>query len=56
MAFELLLTEDNATALKYICAIIHNQNQRVPKIVDAHNVPELAIAFDKYDFVDALTF
>jgi hypothetical protein len=53
---ELLLPEDNAGALKLICAIIHNQNNKVPQTLAAGDVLEVAVTANKYDFVDALKF
>jgi hypothetical protein len=53
---ELLLPEDNAMAMKYICAIIHHQNKMLPSTMTAHGILEVAIMADKYDFVDALAF
>jgi len=48
---ELLLPEDSATALKYICAIIHYQNNTVPRILGAHDILDIAITADKYNVV-----
>jgi hypothetical protein len=53
---ELLLPEDNAIALKFICAITHCQNTMVPNTIAANDVLEVAVTTDKYDFVDALKF
>ncbi|OQD74383.1 hypothetical protein PENDEC_c011G04115 [Penicillium decumbens] len=53
---ELLLPEDSATALKYICAIIHYQNNTVPKILGAHDILDIAITAGKYDLLEPLTF
>jgi hypothetical protein len=53
---ELLLPEDNASALKLVCAIIHHQNNIVPQNLAAGDVLGIAIVADKYDCVDALKF
>jgi hypothetical protein len=53
---ELLLSEDNAAALKIICSIIHHQNREVPRTLAAGDVLAVAVAADKYDCVDALRF
>ncbi|EHK96442.1 hypothetical protein M7I_7836 [Glarea lozoyensis 74030] len=53
---ELLLPEDNASALKFICAIIHHRNNQVPQTLAAGDVLEVAVTADKYDCVDALKF
>jgi hypothetical protein len=53
---ELLLPEDNAAALKHICAIIHHQNNEVPQTLAAGDVLEVAITADKYDCVETLKF
>ena len=53
---ELLLPEDNAGALKLICAIIHHRNKKVPQTLAAGYVLAVAVTADKYDCVDALKF
>jgi hypothetical protein len=53
---ELQLPEDNADALKLICAIIHHQNNKVPQTLTAGDVLGVAVTADKYDCVDALKF
>lgn len=53
---ELLLPEDNAAAMKLICAIIHHQNKRIPQTLPASDVLGIAVTADKYDCVDALKF
>ncbi|RFU34189.1 hypothetical protein B7463_g2175, partial [Scytalidium lignicola] len=52
---EILLPEDNATALKFICAIIHHQYEMVPQTLAAGDVLGIAVTADKYDCVKALT-
>ncbi|KAH7407173.1 hypothetical protein BKA64DRAFT_408839 [Cadophora sp. MPI-SDFR-AT-0126] len=56
MPVELLLPEDNVGALKVICAVIHHQNNKVPRILAAGDVLSVAVAADKYGCVDALKF
>jgi hypothetical protein len=53
---ELHLPEDNVTAMKVVCAIIHHQNKMVPQTLAASDVLGIAITADKYDCVDALKF
>ncbi|XMA13667.1 hypothetical protein WAI453_006458 [Rhynchosporium graminicola] len=53
---ELLLPEDNALALKVICAVLHHRNNEVPQTLAATDVLGVAVAADKYDCVDALKF
>lgn len=53
---ELPLPEDNAAAMKLICAIIHHRNEGIPSTLPALNVLEIAVTADKYDCVDALKF
>jgi hypothetical protein len=55
MPMEVLLPEDNAISLKYICAIAHYQNQMIPDDLTAQDVLGIAIMADKYDIVDALS-
>ena len=50
------LPEDNAAAMALVCAVSHHQSQRVPEVLSASDVLELAIAADKYDCVNALAF
>ncbi|KAJ5751459.1 uncharacterized protein N7511_008424 [Penicillium nucicola] len=51
---EILLPEDNAVSLKYICAVTHSRSQMIPKDVSAQDILDIAILADKYDFFDAL--
>ena len=53
---ELLLPEDNADALKIMCAVIHHRNNEVPQTLAAGDVLGVAVTADKYDCVDALKF
>ena len=53
---ELPLPEDNAAALKIICAIIHHRNNMVPLTLAASDVLGIAVIADKYDCVDVLRF
>lgn len=53
---ELPLPEDDAAALKIICAIIHHRNNEVPQTLAAGDALSVAVTADKYDFVDALKF
>jgi hypothetical protein len=51
---EILLPEDNAASLKYICAVTHSRSQMIPEDLSAQDILDIAIVADKYDFVDAL--
>ncbi|KAF5876279.1 putative btb poz domain-containing protein [Botrytis fragariae] len=51
---EIELPADNAAALETILAIIHHQNNEIPRNITASQVLEIAIAADKYDFLDAM--
>lgn len=53
---ELSLPEDNASALKLICAIIHHRNKKVPQSLTAGDVLGVAVTADKYNCVHALKF
>jgi hypothetical protein len=53
---ELLLPEDNAAAMKIICAIIHHRNKMVPPTLTASDVLAIAIAADKYECFEILEF
>ena len=53
---ELPLPEENAAALKLICAIIHHRNNMVPQTLAAGNVLGIAVTADKYDCIDVLKF
>lgn len=53
---ELLLPEDNAMAMEYICAIIHHKNKMLSTTMTPDDFLEVVVTADKYDFVDALTF
>jgi hypothetical protein len=52
---EILLPEDNAKAMEYICAVTH-QNKMMPHTMTPLDVLEVAVVADKYDLVDALRF
>ncbi|TGO55963.1 hypothetical protein BCON_0084g00310 [Botryotinia convoluta] len=51
---EIELPADNAAALETILAIIHHQNNEIPRNITASHVLEAAIAADKYDFLDVM--
>jgi hypothetical protein len=53
---EVPLPDDNAAALKLICAIIHHRNQKVPQTLAADDVLGIAVMADKYGCVGALKF
>lgn len=53
---ELPLPEDNAAALKIMCSVIHHQRSEVPRTLAAGDVLAVAVATDKYDCVEALSF
>ncbi|KAL2782445.1 hypothetical protein BJX66DRAFT_345827 [Aspergillus keveii] len=52
---EILLPEDNAKAMEYICAVTH-QNKMMSHTMTPLDVLEVAVVADKYDLVDALRF
>ncbi|EWZ78583.1 hypothetical protein FOWG_17190 [Fusarium oxysporum f. sp. lycopersici MN25] len=54
--FEVSLPDDNATALEIICSIIHFQNDKIPRTLAGADVLAVAVAADKYDFLNALNF
>jgi hypothetical protein len=53
---EVPLPDDNAAALKLICAIIHHRNKKMPQTLAAGDVLGIAITADKYDCVGALKY
>lgn len=55
LPIEVVLPEDDPTALRCICAILHHQIKLVPHTMDTRDVLRVAIAADKYGLVDALT-
>lgn len=55
-AAEIMLSEDDATALKLLLLVVHHQNKRIPKRLAARTVLTVAIAADKYDCSSALHF
>lgn len=54
--FELKLPDDDAAALKIMCAIIHHENEKVPRTLPAGDVLAVAVVADKYDCVNVLKF
>ncbi|KAJ5306614.1 hypothetical protein PENANT_c003G01907 [Penicillium antarcticum] len=50
------LPEDNAIAMKYICAVIHHQNNMLPRPINAQDIFEMSVIVDRYDFFGALEF
>ncbi|KAF5676958.1 hypothetical protein FDENT_9339 [Fusarium denticulatum] len=54
--FELSLPDDNATALKIVCSIIHHQNETVPRTLAASDILAIAVVADKYLCTNALKF
>ncbi|KAF5712283.1 hypothetical protein FMUND_8557 [Fusarium mundagurra] len=54
--FELSLPEDDATAMDIICSVIHLQNDRIPQTLPARDILSVAIAADKYDYLNTLRF
>lgn len=50
------LPEDNATAMKYTCAVIHLQNNILPRSMQAQDIFEIPVIAKKYDLIDALRF
>jgi hypothetical protein len=53
---EIKLPEDNADAWKILCAVLHYQNDQIPKIIPIHTILSVAITADKYDIIRALKF
>ncbi|SCO19539.1 uncharacterized protein FFB20_15709 [Fusarium fujikuroi] len=53
---ELPLPDDNDTALKIICSIIHHQNEKVPQTLAASDILAIAVVADKYLYTNALKF
>jgi hypothetical protein len=53
---EIPLPEDDATALRIICSIIHHKNRELPQPLAADDILAVAVTADKYDFVEALLF
>ncbi|KAJ5544098.1 hypothetical protein N7494_005377 [Penicillium frequentans] len=53
---DILLPEENPTALTCICAILHYRIEMVPQIMSPYDVLKVAITADKYGLVGALTF
>lgn len=50
------LPEDDPEALKLTCAVIHHRNKAVPRNLNPVEVLRVAVAADKYDYVDVLKF
>lgn len=53
---EVSLVEDDVDALRTICCVIHHRNDDVPESLTPHEVLEIAIQADKYDFILALKY
>ncbi|CAG7958013.1 unnamed protein product [Penicillium salamii] len=53
---EIVLPEENATALRCICAILHHQIKLLPQIMAVNDVLRVAVTANKFGVVDALTF
>ncbi|KAI1830678.1 hypothetical protein DTO027I6_3236 [Penicillium roqueforti] len=53
---EIILPEENAMALRCICAILHHQNRLLPQVMAVNDVLRIAVAANKFGVVDALTF
>ncbi|KAF2843893.1 hypothetical protein T440DRAFT_437076 [Plenodomus tracheiphilus IPT5] len=53
---DVLLPEDDATALQLLCEVIHHQNDMIPDRLPIHTVLNIAITADKYDCIQALRF
>ncbi|KAF5584300.1 hypothetical protein FPANT_7903 [Fusarium pseudoanthophilum] len=51
---EVLLPDDNATAMRIICSVIHFQNDKIPETLPASDVLAVALAADKYDCLNAI--
>ncbi|XEV07515.1 hypothetical protein FSHL1_012802 [Fusarium sambucinum] len=54
--FELLLPEDDAVAMQIICVVIHYQNDKLSRTLDADDVFAVAVAANKYDCAHVLRF
>lgn len=53
---EILLPEENATALRCICAVLHHQIKLIPQIVTVNDILRIAVTANKFGVIDALTF
>ena len=53
---EIPLPEDNAAALRIICAVLHHRSELLPSILAAGDVLEIAMKADKYECVASLSF
>lgn len=53
---EIRLPEDNATALRLVCAVIHHENDTIPHELPIHTLLDIAVTADKYDCISALKF
>lgn len=53
---EILLPEEDATALRCICAILHHQRTLVPQLTTVHDVLRVALTAKKFGVVEALTY
>ncbi|KAF5668771.1 btb poz domain-containing protein [Fusarium denticulatum] len=51
---EVLLPDDNASAMEIICSVIHFQNHKIPQTLPASDVLAVTLAADKYDFLNAI--
>jgi len=46
-----LLEEENAVALKCICAVTHSRSQMIPEDLSVRDIIDIAIVADKYDLL-----
>ena len=53
---EIALPEDDAVAMQLLCAVIHHQNDSIPRELPIPTVLAIAVTADKYDCIRALRF
>lgn len=53
---EIPLPEDDATAFQRLCAVLHHQNDSIPRKLPALAILSIAVLADKYDCVRAAKF
>lgn len=53
---EYFLPEDDADAMKYVCAVLHHQNHILPRPMETCDIFQISVIADKYDLLGALEF
>ena len=53
---EISMPDDNAATITTICNVIHHRNDLLPDLLEPSELPEIALAADKYDCVLALKY